>query len=215
MIRTTTLSLPALALAAALAGAQTPSDSARMPDSAVAVSTVASNTESAPAKPRFSGPAIQLRADLSARELYVVENGEVVATYPVAIGSPNHPTPKGTYSIRKIVWNPTWVPPDEKWARGKTPKPAGHPANPMKTVKIFFHEPDYYIHGTGDVDSMGEAASHGCLRMVPSQAAEVARWVMEHGGQPKEESWFKRVLHFRSQTKTVYLQSPVQMTVSS
>ena len=78
----------------------------------------------------------------------------------------------------------------------------------MKVVKIFFREPDYYIHGTGDIASLGTAASHGCLRMAPSEAAEVARLVMEHGGAPKEESWYSRVLHLRWKGTTSRSSSP-------
>jgi hypothetical protein len=84
----------------------------------------------------------------------------------------------------------------------------------MKLVKIFFREPDYYIHGTGDVESLGDAASHGCLRMDPDDAYRVARYLMEHGGSPRDENWFWRILHFRSETKTVYLDSPIPMTVA-
>jgi hypothetical protein len=84
----------------------------------------------------------------------------------------------------------------------------------MKLVKIFFQEPDYYIHGTSEVESLGEAASHGCLRMDPDDAYRVARFLMENGGQPRDESWFWRVLHLRSETKTVYLDHPIPMTVT-
>lgn len=82
----------------------------------------------------------------------------------------------------------------------------------MKTVKIFFSEPDYYIHGTGDTESLGTAASHGCLRMSPSDVAEVARLVMEHGGAEREESWFERVIGGR-ETRVVRLPRPVVMSV--
>ena len=85
----------------------------------------------------------------------------------------------------------------------------------MKLVKIFFKEPDYYIHGTNDVESLGEAESHGCLRLDPDDAYRVARYVMEHGGQPRDENWFWRVVHFHSETKTVYLDTPVPMTVQN
>jgi len=37
---------------------------------------------------------------------------------------------------------------------------------------------------------------------------------MEHGGQPRSESWFSRVLHFRSETQTVYLDNPIRLTIS-
>jgi lipoprotein-anchoring transpeptidase ErfK/SrfK len=138
---------------------------------------------------------------------------ETIESYSIAIGKDSKPTPAGDFKIRKIVWNPAWIPPDEKWARGKKPEAPGAKANPMKLVKIFFREPDYYIHGTGDLESLGDAASHGCLRMDPDDAYRVARDIMEHGGQPRDENWFWRVLHFRSETKTVYLKQPIPIRV--
>ncbi|MDB4874822.1 MAG: ErfK/YbiS/YcfS/YnhG family protein [Gemmatimonadetes bacterium] len=158
-------------------------------------------------------PIVRLEASLGGRTLTIRDGDSVVATYPIAIGKDSKPTPPGRYLIRKIIWNPAWIPPDEKWAAGKKPQAPGAKANPMKLVKIFFKEPDYYIHGTGDVESLGDAASHGCLRMEPDDAYRVARYVMEHGGEPRDESWFWRVLHFRSETKTVMLDRPVPITI--
>ena len=117
----------------------------------------------------------------------------------MGIGTHSKPTPTGSFKIRKIVWNPAWVPPDEKWAEGKKPQPPGAKANPMKLVKIFFREPDYYIHGTSETETLGERASHGCLRMDPDHAYLVARYIMDHGGAPRDENWFWRVLRFRSE----------------
>ena len=71
------------------------------------------------------------------------------------------------------------------------------------------------IAGTGDVESLGEAASHGCLRMDPDDAYRVARYLMEHGGQPRDENWFWRIIHFRSEEKSVYLKNPVPLVVRS
>lgn len=157
---------------------------------------------------------LTLTASLSTKRLTVRQGDSVVAEYDVAIGKDAHPTPSGEFRIKRIIWNPRWVPPDEDWARGKSAKEPGHPANPMKVVKIFFKEPDYYIHGTGDIASLGTAASHGCLRMDPDQAAEVAKYVMLHGGKPREEGWFKRILHFRRQEQVVYLDNPVVLTIT-
>jgi lipoprotein-anchoring transpeptidase ErfK/SrfK len=157
---------------------------------------------------------VTLAASLSGRYLTVQRGNSALATYEIAIGDPRHRTPPGSYRIRKIVWNPRWVPPKSPWARGETPKPPGHPENPMKVVKIFFKEPAYYIHGTGDLRSLGDAASHGCLRMAPAEAAQVARWLMEHGGQPRGESWFRRILRFRSQEEVIYLDNPIRLTIS-
>ena len=176
---------------------------ARKADAAVAPQATAAATADQP----------RIMVSLSDRKLTIID-GEDTQTYGVAVGRDSKPTPTGNFKIRKIVWNPAWVPPDEKWAKGKAPQPPGAAKNPMKLVKIFFKEPDYYIHGTGEVESLGEAASHGCLRMDPDDAYQVAKYLMDHGGQPRDESWFSRVLHFRDETKTVYLDHPIPMTVT-
>ena len=164
--------------------------------------------------PVVADGGIWVEADLSERKLKIKQGDSTLEEYPVAIGKGSMPTPKGKYSIRKIVWNPDWIPPNSPWAKDKKPQPAGAKDNPMKLVKIFFREPDFYIHGTGDVESLGAAASHGCLRMDPDDAYRVARYLMEHGGQPRDENWFWRVLHSRSDTKTVYLDHPIPMVVA-
>ena len=155
---------------------------------------------------------LTLEASLSERKLTIKRDGETVKIYDVAIGAPEHPTPTGSFTLRKLVWNPAWTPPDVKWAKVSTAKSPGHPANPMKMVKIFFQEPDYYIHGTGAVESLGEAASHGCLRMDPNDAAEVALMVMENGGVARDWDWVKGVLHLGEQ-RTVTVQQAAPLTV--
>jgi lipoprotein-anchoring transpeptidase ErfK/SrfK len=184
---------------------------------ALTAATTAATVYHAPTAPgvRIEDEGISLEADISERKLLIKQGDQVVESYPVAVGKDSKPTPRGNYRIRKIVWNPSWVPPDEPWARKKSPQAPGAKANPMKLVKIFFREPDYYIHGTGDVESLGDAASHGCLRMDPDDAYRVARYLMQHGGQPRDENWFWRILHFRSETKTVYLNHPIPMTVAN
>ena len=161
-------------------------------------------------------PSNQLRlvADLSDKRLKMYEADTLVWQYPISDGTAGYPTPPGEYKIRRLVWNPRWTPPpNAEWAKKYKAQAPGTRANPMKVAKIFFREPDYYIHGTAETGRLGNAASHGCLRMDPEHIAEVARYVMEHGGQPRDENWFWRVLHFRSEEKPVYLKSPVRLTV--
>lgn len=157
--------------------------------------------------------ALSLSASLAARVLTVRMGDSVVATYAVAVGADDHPTPTGTFTIKKLIWNPRWVPPKQPWARGKTAKAPGDPDNPMQTVKIFFKEPDYYIHGTPAVESLGEAASKGCLRMDPEEVAAVAKWVMEHGGEPRPPSWFERIRRLARREHIVHLNTPVLLTI--
>jgi lipoprotein-anchoring transpeptidase ErfK/SrfK len=131
-----------------------------------------------------SGPTgpIAIKVSLSARELRVVQDGATVATYGVAVGRPSHPTPTGSFRTGDIVWNPSWRPPPVAWAAKKHYEPPGAASNPMQGVKIYFQAPYYFIHGTNNPESIGEAASHGCIRMVPSDAKALARRIERAGG---------------------------------
>lgn len=151
--------------------------------------------------------------DLSDRMLYVMEGGETVREYRVAIGQRRHPTPTGSFSVRRLVWNPRWVPPDAEWAKEKKAREPGDPRNPMGRVKIFFQSPDYYIHGTRETDSLGRAESHGCIRMRNSDVIALGRLVMQNGGASRSPAWFRRVINSVTRTQEVRLSNPVPMRV--
>ena len=155
---------------------------------------------------------LRLQVDVSERQLVAFLDGEEYERFAVAVGKSSYPTPEGSFSIRKIIWNPSWVPPNSKWARGKSAKGPGDPDNPMKRVKMFFKEPDYYIHGTGDEQSLGTAASHGCLRMSEEDVTRLAQLVMEKGGKPMPEPWYRRIFRTKS-TKVVYLEEPIPIDI--
>jgi lipoprotein-anchoring transpeptidase ErfK/SrfK len=137
---------------------------------------------------------------------------KVIRRYDVSVGKKAHPTPGGTYAVNHIVWNPAWNPPDEKWAKGKKPAAPGSDKNPMKVVKIFFKEPDYYIHGTGDEDALGGAASHGCIRMSQRDAFALGRYLMDHGGAAKPASWYSGVFD-RGVSADVRLKSSAKIII--
>ena len=158
-----------------------------------------------------SGP-LTMAASTQKKILVVRVGGHDVKQYDIAVGSKKHATPGGRFTVRHIIWNPAWVPPDEKWAKGKKATPPGHPKNPMKVVKIFFREPDYYIHGTDDEDSIGEAASHGCIRMRAEDAFELARFLMKNGGAPHDDAWFEQVMS-RGKPADVKLPKGVPMAI--
>jgi lipoprotein-anchoring transpeptidase ErfK/SrfK len=176
--------------------------------SGMAVPALATAGDTPPAASDFA-----ITIDLSDRKLYVMDGEEVVESYSVAVGKPQHPTPRGNFATRRIVWNPRWVPPNERWARDKAPRAPGDPRNPMGRVKIFFSDPDYYIHGTRDVDSLGEAESHGCVRMRNSEVIALAKLVMEHGGARRDPGWFRRVLNRVTRTQEVRLSNSVPVRV--
>ncbi len=168
-----------------------------------------------PATPALTAQAggYALVVDRSERRLYVYENGQAVRSFPVAVGSREHPTPTGTFYIRHITWNPSWVPPDAKWARHKTRKGPGQLDNPMGNVKMFFLGGGYYIHGTREYDSLGEPDSHGCVRMANGEAIGLAEDLMAQGGKNVPPSWFDRVLDHVRNTREVYLSHPIPVTI--
>jgi lipoprotein-anchoring transpeptidase ErfK/SrfK len=142
----------------------------------------------------------------------VVERGEVTRVYEVTVGKPAHPTPTGAYRISWVEWNPSWTPPNSRWARGKRAVGPG-PDNPMGRVKMYFRGPAYYVHGTALDQEIGEASSHGCVRLRNDDVIDLAQLVMEHGGEPRPASWFRRVIDRFRDTQRVTLSTPVPIRI--
>ena len=151
--------------------------------------------------------------DLSKRQLDVRVGGEVVGTYDVAVGQPGHRTPEGVYGLSRVVWNPDWVPPESAWAEDAEKVGPGEAGNPMGDVKIYFSDL-LYIHGTDDRESLGEPASHGCIRMANEDALDLARKVMEHGGAARPDSWYARARRNDGDQHTVEIPDPPTLRVT-
>jgi len=156
---------------------------------------------------------LRLVVNTTARRLHVYENGKRTKTYRVAVGKPGHRTPSGSYTISRAIWNPSWVPPDSEWARGKKPQGPG-PNNPMGKVKLYFRNL-YYIHGTPDTGSLGQAASHGCIRMSNKEVVELARLIHSYSTPRVSESEIDALARSR-RTRTIAMQRrvPLQVTAS-
>ena len=91
------------------------------------------------------------------RKLAVIENGNVVATFPVAVGATASPSPTGEFQIVNRVSNPTYYRPGTVIPGGKD--------NPVGTRWVGLSQKGYGIHGTNAPRSVGHAASHGCIRL--------------------------------------------------
>src|SRR5579863_405805 len=91
------------------------------------------------------------------RQLAVISDGEVVAKFPVAVGTAESPSPAGEFRIVSRVTNPTYY-------RPGTVIPSGRD-NPVGTRWIGLSQKGYGIHGTNVPKSVGHAASHGCIRL--------------------------------------------------
>jgi L,D-transpeptidase catalytic domain/Putative peptidoglycan binding domain len=99
-------------------------------------------------------------------ELRLFVDQRLAKTYDVAIGQIGYKTPAGLYEIRTKAVNPAWYVPNKPWAGDLAGKviPPNDPGNPIKARWMGFWD-GAGIHGTAEADSIGSAASHGCIRM--------------------------------------------------
>lgn len=105
---------------------------------------------------------------------YVLGNGSAYS-YPVAVGKQGF-TWTGTEKVSRIVDWPDWVPPKEMRARkpGLPVRMSGGVNNPLGAKAIYLGSTLYRIHGTNDPNSIGTAASSGCIRMNNAHVAHLA-----------------------------------------
>lgn len=95
--------------------------------------------------------------------LYLYEYGVQVKSFPIGVGSELKPSVLGPTRIINNVVDPTYYPP--KMAEyGLEPIPPG-PDNPVGSRWLGLDMPGYGIHGTDVPQSIGKAASAGCIRM--------------------------------------------------
>jgi len=91
------------------------------------------------------------------RKLAIIENGNIIATFPVAVGAAASPSPTGEFQIVNRVANPSYYRPGTVIPSGK--------GNPVGTRWVGLSRKGYGIHGTNAPRSVGHAASHGCIRL--------------------------------------------------
>lgn len=121
------------------------------------------------------------RFRLTLYDLESVERAEyrrLLGPYSIAVGAKGYRTPRGVYRINSKAKNPEWLMPDSEWVapelRGSI-IPGGDPRNPLKSRWLGITDPivGVGIHGTADEASLGQAASHGCLRMAVPDVEEL------------------------------------------
>lgn len=107
-----------------------------------------------------------IHIDLSERRLRLYNKGKLAKKYRVAIGTPGHPTPRGSFKITAKRKNPTWGNPGSAWASNMPSFIGPGPNNPLGTRAMNLNVSGIRIHGTSKRYSIGTAASHGCVRML-------------------------------------------------
>lgn len=102
-----------------------------------------------------------------------------VQTYPVSIGRMDWATPLGETKLVAKDENPAWYPPEsirEEHAAEGDPLPRvvpPGPDNPLGKHALRLGIPGYLIHGTNKALGVGMRVSHGCIRMLPEDVAEL------------------------------------------
>ncbi|NJR38583.1 MAG: L,D-transpeptidase [Leptolyngbyaceae cyanobacterium CSU_1_4] len=104
----------------------------------------------------------QLVVDLGDRKVYLYVDGNIQVGYDIAVGRAGWETPPGNFSILNMQLNPTWQHP---FTGDVIPTGVG---NPLGSRWIgFWTDGTHQIgfHGTEQTDLLGQAVSHGCIRM--------------------------------------------------
>lgn len=111
----------------------------------------------------------QLRVSLSARKLTVLDNGQVKQRYTVAIGAPDAPTPTGRFAVT------------DRLLTGDPAGPYGCcilalSAKAPHAIQDWSGGDRIAIHSTPETETIGEAVSHGCVRLTLAEG----QWLINH-----------------------------------
>jgi lipoprotein-anchoring transpeptidase ErfK/SrfK len=143
-------------------------------ESARAAGLLAQQTQRTTPAPATNGS--RLVVDLSDRRVYVYRNQQLLASYQIAVGQDGWETPTGSFQVLHMQTAPKWRHP----ITGEV-IPSGA-QNPLGTRWIgFWTDGDAEIgfHGTNQEDSIGQAVSHGCLRMRNQDVESLYQQVSE------------------------------------
>jgi lipoprotein-anchoring transpeptidase ErfK/SrfK len=100
----------------------------------------------------------EILVKIDEHKLYLFENNRLIHTYPIAVGKPSTPTPRGIFLIKNKQENPGGRF-GSRWLGLNTI--TGH----------------YGIHGTNLPKSIGKNVTHGCIRMFNRDVIELAELV--------------------------------------
>ena len=111
---------------------------------------------------RLADAKTQVVVDLSDRRTYVYAGDEVIASYPIAIGKKGWETPTGSFQVIHMRHYPIWRHPiTGKVFEAGTDSPLGD-----RWIGFWSDgRNEIGFHGTPEIDLLGTAVSHGCLRM--------------------------------------------------
>jgi len=118
-----------------------------------------------PKKPAQNPHPRQIVVSIADRKLAVMEAGQVLKIYPIAVGARTTPSPEGDFVIVNHAKDPAYS------HNGKVIEPGKN--NPLGSRWMGLSQKGYGIHGTNVQSSVGKAASHGCFRMRKQDVEEL------------------------------------------
>ena len=128
-------------------------------------------------KPNPAFAARKIFVDTKERLLEVFDNDQLVCVFPITPGSQTLPAPVGTWKILgAAVW--PWFRYDEAMLHHGVRSndfynlPPG-PNNLVGVLWMGLNKPGIGIHGTNNPETIGRAASHGCIRLANWDAARI------------------------------------------
>ena len=152
--------------------------------------------------------------NIPAFRMDVFQDGSLVKSYKVGIGTPEFPLPQGLRTADTVIMNPTWTVPDEEWAAemnnvkvGETVE-AGSKNNPLGWIKIPIGLPSL-IHGGKAPAKIGTFASHGCVGLTNPQIKDFAMRLAQVSGTDLNEAEVDEYLQVKTRTKDVKLKETI------
>lgn len=112
----------------------------------------------------------------SEHRLYLYQHGEITHSWPVAVGAraSGYPTPRGVFHVTLKRHMPTWVnPAPNGWGRGMPAQIGPGPTNPLGVRALNWNASAIRFHGTANVNSIGQNASKGCVRLTNADVVEL------------------------------------------
>lgn len=98
---------------------------------------------------------------------------EVIRSYPIGIGSPETPSPTGSFLIDEKVEDPVWtVPPGLEEEYDISQVEPGE-QNPLGRYWLGLGGTHYGLHGTNFAWSVGRATTNGCIRLYPEDISRI------------------------------------------
>lgn len=123
-----------------------------------------------PKAPEFAKATVRwVLVSIPDRKLALLENRKVVRIYRVAVGKTSTPSPAGAFKVVNRVTDPAYYHKGQVIAAGKS--------NPVGSRWMGLSAKGYGIHGTNQPNSIGKAASTGCIRMGKQDLEELFEMV--------------------------------------